>query len=157
MVSYEILFRELHDQNIEYMIVGGIAVNLHGYPRFTNDLDILLALDKDNIKKLSKIMQSLDYEPRLPVSIEVLEDEDTVKSFIEEKGMTAYSYIHKHQPQFNVDILVAESQDYANFTKEKMPASIWDIEVPVVCIDDLIAMKKIVNPPLAMTKSTCVA
>ena len=32
----------LRDHNVEYMIVGGYAVGVHGYPRFTGDLDIWL-------------------------------------------------------------------------------------------------------------------
>ena len=35
--------------NVRYLIVGGLAVNAHGYERFTNDLDLVIQLDPNNI------------------------------------------------------------------------------------------------------------
>ncbi|MDP2983793.1 MAG: hypothetical protein Q8O92_10745 [Candidatus Latescibacter sp.] len=31
----------LNDKNIQYLLIGGYAVGYHGYPRATNDMDIL--------------------------------------------------------------------------------------------------------------------
>lgn len=41
MIIYEDVFREFQKQKVKYVIVGGIAVNLHGLLRNTADLDIL--------------------------------------------------------------------------------------------------------------------
>lgn len=142
MQSYESVFRAFSESGIRYLIVGGVAVNLHGYPRFTNDIDILLALDGENLAKMATVMKELGYEQRLPVSLEELGDERQVKAWIKEKGLTAYSFIHAKEPQFNVDVLVAESMDFEKFTEQKMHAQVWGIDVPVVSIGDLIAMKQ---------------
>jgi hypothetical protein len=32
-------WRALHENNVQYILVGGYAINLHGYQRFTGDLD----------------------------------------------------------------------------------------------------------------------
>ena len=142
MQSYEPLLRAFSENHINYLIVGGVAVNLHGYPRFTNDLDILLTLDQENLKKMAELMDRMGYQQRLPVSIQELSDEQKARAFIEEKGLTAYSFIHDKYPQFNVDVLVAESIDFGKFSEHTMRAEVWGIDVPVVSIDDLIAMKK---------------
>ena len=68
-------------------------MNLHGYPRFTNDIDILLALDNENLEKMAEIMKSMGYQQRLPISIQELGDEQKARKFIEEKGLSAYSFI----------------------------------------------------------------
>ena len=46
------LFKALKDHDIDYLLIGGLAVNLHGVPRMTMDVDLLIALDADNIAKL---------------------------------------------------------------------------------------------------------
>ena len=142
MESYEPLLRAFSENHINYLIVGGVAVNLHGYPRFTNDLDILLTLDPENLDKMVTMMESMGYQQRLPIGIQELYDEQKARAFIEEKGLTAYSFIHDKYPQFNVDVLVAESIDFEKFSEHTMRAEVWNIDVPVVSIDDLIAMKK---------------
>jgi len=46
-------FVELLIKNkVEYLIVGGYAVGIHGYPRYTGDLDIWLNPTKDNAAKI---------------------------------------------------------------------------------------------------------
>lgn len=36
---------------VEYLIVGGYAVSIHGYARSTKDLDICIKISEDNRKK----------------------------------------------------------------------------------------------------------
>ena len=46
-------FIDLLNQNkVEYMVVGGYAVGLHGYPRYTGDLDIWINKTETNVDKL---------------------------------------------------------------------------------------------------------
>lgn len=40
--------QSLNDNGVRYLVVGGYAVALHGYPRYTKDLDIWIWLDRDN-------------------------------------------------------------------------------------------------------------
>lgn len=117
-------------------------MNLHGYPRFTNDIDILLALDHDNLAKMAAIMKEMGYQQRLPISIEELGDTDRVQSLMKDKGLVAYSFIHAQEPQFNIDVLVGASMEFEKFTAHTMHADVWGLDVPVVSIDDLITMKQ---------------
>lgn len=142
MADYQSLLKEFADKKLRYLIVGGVAVNLHGYPRFTNDIDILLALDHDNLATMANIMKSLGYQQRLPISIEELGDTDRVQSLMKDKGLVAYSFIHAQEPQFNIDVLIGESREFEKFTAHMMHADVWGLDVPVVSIDDLIAMKQ---------------
>jgi DNA polymerase II small subunit/DNA polymerase delta subunit B len=41
MGNFEKIFRSLNKAKVRYLVVGGVAVNIYGYPRFTGDLDIL--------------------------------------------------------------------------------------------------------------------
>lgn len=142
MADYQSLLREFAEKKLRYLIVGGVAVNLHGYPRFTNDIDILLALDQDNLTKMAAIMKERGYDQRLPISIQELGDTDKVCTLMREKGLVAYSFIHAEEPQFNIDVLIAESMEFEKFTAHTMHADVWGLDIPVVSIDDLIAMKQ---------------
>lgn len=84
MNLFEKIFRQFNKERIQYLVVGGVAVNLHGYLRFTGDLDILLLLEEKNIKKLDKLMKKLKYYPRLPVSIAELGNRKQVKKWLKE-------------------------------------------------------------------------
>jgi predicted nucleotidyltransferase len=44
--------KALNDQEVEYVLVGGMAVILHGYVRGTGDMDVWVNKTKDNYKKL---------------------------------------------------------------------------------------------------------
>ena len=47
---YEKIFRACQKRRIQYLVVGGVAVNLHGYPRATGYLDLMLAFNQTNLK-----------------------------------------------------------------------------------------------------------
>ncbi len=142
MADYQSLLRVFQEKKLRYLIVGGVAVNLHGYPRLTNDIDILLALDHDNLATMARIMENMGYQQRLPISIQELGDTDKVRTLMKDKGLVAYSFIHAKEPQFNIDVLVGESMEFEKFTAHTMHADVWGLDVPVVSIDDLIAMKQ---------------
>ena len=46
------LLKALYNSKIQYLIVGGVAVNLHGVPRATFDFDLVISTDKSNILSL---------------------------------------------------------------------------------------------------------
>jgi hypothetical protein len=62
------LLKSLYDNNIEYLIVGGVAVNLHGVPRATFDFDLVISTDKSNILALLKVLgEGIIYHPFLKI------------------------------------------------------------------------------------------
>jgi len=142
MDSYKPIFQALHDAQLKYLVVGGIAVNLHGYPRFTGDVDILLALDHDNLRKMHDLMEKMHYERRVPVDIQDLDDEAKVREWMETKNLSAYTFVNPTHPQFSIDIIVGDSLKFGEYDGRKMLVEMWDLSIPVVSIDDLIAMKR---------------
>jgi hypothetical protein len=50
--DFEDFIKALNNQNVEYILVGGMAVILHGYVRTTGDMDIWVNKTKDNYQKL---------------------------------------------------------------------------------------------------------
>jgi hypothetical protein len=59
-------WRQLDQQNVRYIMLGGFATNFHGYSRATDDMDLWLEDTLENRKKLRqaiKLHGSGDYEP----------------------------------------------------------------------------------------------
>lgn len=50
--SFEKLLARLADGGVEFIVVGGVAVTLHGYVRLTEDVDILIAHAPKNVARL---------------------------------------------------------------------------------------------------------
>lgn len=54
------LVRHLISSEVEFLVVGGVAVTVHGFPRYTGDLDIVPARDPANLKRLSLALNGLE-------------------------------------------------------------------------------------------------
>lgn len=58
-------FREfvglLDARGVEYLVIGGYAVGFHGHPRYTGDLDILVAVSPDNAEKLVEVFAAFGF------------------------------------------------------------------------------------------------
>lgn len=53
------LLRSLHEHGVEYVLVGGAAINLHGIVRATEDVNLFIRLSKENVARLRRALASL--------------------------------------------------------------------------------------------------
>ncbi len=51
----------LNDNQVRYLIVGGYAVALHGYPRYTKDIDIWVELARENAARIVKALDQFGF------------------------------------------------------------------------------------------------
>ncbi len=142
MNLFEKVFRELNKAKVKYLVVGGVAVNLYGYLRFTADLDLLVLLDENNLRKIDAVMGKMKYSERLPVSIMDLKNQKQVTKWLKEKNMKAYTFNPPKNNPLQIDIVIEESLKFAEFFKRKKIKSMSGLRIPVVSIKDIIGMKK---------------
>ena len=142
------IFRALDDAEVRYLVVGGVAVVLHGYPRFTADLDLVVELTASNASAAIAALQTLGYRPRAPVRAEDFADEDVRASWREEKGLTVFSLWSPSYPGTEVDLFVEEPFDFGEAWSRRLDAVLDDgTTVHVVGIDDLRSLKARVGRP----------
>jgi hypothetical protein len=55
----ETMFRALSGAGVDYVVIGGIAMILHGSDRLTRDLDLVFAADEANLEKLGRALVGL--------------------------------------------------------------------------------------------------
>ncbi|MFO1423793.1 MAG: hypothetical protein U1F70_09105 [Candidatus Competibacteraceae bacterium] len=51
----------LNKHNVEYLIVGGYAVGIHGYPRYTGDLDVWINATVENARKMVRVLDDFGF------------------------------------------------------------------------------------------------
>ncbi len=142
MDSYKHVFQALHDAGVNYIIVGGVAMNLLGCPRFTNDIDILLALDKANLQAMKDAMRRLGYEQRIPIALDELGDEKKAVHFVQDHNLLAYTFYSPKDPLYSIDVIVGDSLHFPQYEKHLVRKDVWGLSLPVVSIDDLIGLKR---------------
>ena len=140
-IIYEEVLKEFNKQKIKYIIVGGLAVNLLGYLRSTQDLDVLVEMTEDNLKKIVKILVRLGFSVKQPVNPMKVADYKVRKDWIENKNMKAFNF-YKHDlfPQ-EVDIIIETPVDYNEAKRTVEHIKIDKLMLPVISIKNLIKMK----------------
>jgi hypothetical protein len=131
----------LYEKKIRYLIVGGLSVNLYGVPRLTQDIDIIISTDRENILKIITVLRNQGYVPRLPVSPEDLADSDKVKDWVENRNLKAFSFYHKKDNYKVVDIVLVHPLDFEESFKNRTVKRVNDVEIYLASIDDLIKTK----------------
>ena len=59
--SVEAVLRARTDVNVRYLVVGGVAVNVHGYERLTQDLDLVIGRERRNIISGLRALEAINY------------------------------------------------------------------------------------------------
>lgn len=71
------IIQTLEESHVEYMITGSVASSLHGEPRSTHDIDVVVAIKKADVSKLTRIF----HPPRFYL------DKESIHQAIEKKDM----------------------------------------------------------------------
>ena len=138
---YEAVFRALNKARVKYLVAGGIGVVLHGFPRFTADLDLIIHLEEKNIDSFFEALSKLGYRPRLPLTKEQFADRNNRNEWKKNKNMTVFSFFHLEEPFKTVDLFVKEPIRFELMSKEAEKIKVKGIAIPVVSIKHLIRMK----------------
>lgn len=141
-LSYLEIFDGLNKHNIKYIICGGLALNLHGIPRMTYDIDLLIRLDKRNLNNFFALMDKWHFKPQVSVEITDLLDNKKLDKLKKEKNLVAISFCNFKWAISEIDVLVGTKLNYEKIVKSVVYKKIGKIKLPIVSISDLIKMKK---------------
>ena len=132
----ERVVKSLNHHRVQYALVGGYAVALHGAVRGTVDIDFVIALNQRSYRQTEKALNSIGLKSRLPVTA------DDVFNFREEyiknRNLIAWSFINHDNPLEIVDIIITE-----NVKQMKSVIKIVNgTKIKIAAIDDMIIMKR---------------
>jgi hypothetical protein len=138
---YQDVFRAFDERGVRYLVVGALAMNLHGAPRMTSDLDILADLGRENLSLLLKTLAEGGYRPQLPVDAKELLSPRTREDWKKSKGPVAFTFVHSKIQYQEVDLLLESPVPFEEADRDKTVVTVEGVRIPVVSIDHLIAMK----------------
>ena len=135
------ILRRLTAAGVDFVVIGGIAIVLLGYPRITRDLDIVFAYDDENLEALGSVLVQMEAKLRgAPEGIAFLPDQRTLHGIELLTLDTALGW-------FDVHRLPAGVPNYKALRAHAERLTLDDFSVLVASPDDLIAMKEAANRP----------
>jgi hypothetical protein len=144
----EEILEALNQAQVRYLVVGGVAVVLHGYLRTTADLDLVLQLERGNILRAMDALGKLGYQPRAPVAPESFADEEARRQWLREKQLTVFSMWSSTHPALEIDLFVEEPFDFDEAYARALCVPLERTEITLVSLDDLLVLKRRAGRPL---------
>lgn len=134
-------FRALERQNVRYLVVGGVAVNLHGAERMTSDVDLMLALDAQNLRRFFAAIEGFGFKPIIPATLEQLCDAETLDRWAREKHMLVFALRPAEDTAPTVDILVRPVVSFEDAYPRRVQIVADGVTLSVAASEDLITLK----------------
>jgi len=106
------IVQALNGEHVRYLIVGGLAVNAHGYLRYTNDVDLVLQLERANVLRGLAALARLGYRPKQPVTAAQFADAGQRESWIRDKAMLVFPLWCDQRVETPIDLFVREPFDF---------------------------------------------
>jgi predicted nucleotidyltransferase len=129
-------WKALQDNNVQYILIGGYAINFHGYHRFTDDLDIWLKDTLENRQALRKAFISCD-----------MGDYPMIEYMQFIAGWTDFRLNNNLRLDILIDMKGLEGYTFDECLQMASVADIDSVNIPFLHINQLITNKKIVNRP----------
>lgn len=136
------LFRALANHEVEYVTVGGIAIQAYGGQRLTQDLDVAIASSNENLTRLASALSNLDAR--------ILGPDGQRSKSVPSAGLLASSdqwhLITTHGP-LDVLTLPAHLGSFADMRARAHEVPLGDLSIPIAQRDDLLKMKRAAGRP----------
>lgn len=140
MLLYEIV-DSFESQNLDYALVGGYALALHGIVRATMDVDFVLTLRQSDFESAERALNKINLKSRLPVRAQ-----DIIKmrkEYIEERNLIAWSFVDYANLSRQVDILI--TKDLKKLKTQVL--SVAGRKIQVATLQEILKMKEEAGRP----------
>ncbi|UCG31332.1 MAG: hypothetical protein JSV53_05495 [candidate division WOR-3 bacterium] len=137
-MNIESILKTMEEQKVDYAVIGGVAVVLYGYVRFTKDIDFLMDFSKDNVKRFSLVLEKLGFRPGVPIDVMDMADSSKRQEWMREKNAKVITFYNPEVPLLQIDVLLTRNLADLKKTRRK----INDFEISVVDYNDLLKMKQ---------------
>lgn len=129
-------WKALQENHVQYIMIGGYAINLHGYQRFTGDIDIWLKDTLENRQKLRQAFINCD-----------MGDYPMIEHMQFIAGWTDFQLNNNLRLDIIIDMPGLEGYTFEECLSMASIADIDGILVPFLHLNQLIENKKAINRP----------
>lgn len=123
-------FLELCNKHqVKYLVIGGYAVSIHGYPRYTKDLDVCIESSEENAEKMVQVINDFGLG-----SLKLTREDFLKKNFVTQLG---------YEP-LRIDIL--NEMDGVSFSvawQNKRAVVYEGVEINFIGYNELLVLKQL--------------
>jgi hypothetical protein len=135
------ILRELVRGGVDFVLIGGIAVLMHGYPRATRDLDVVFDYGEENLEALGRVLLGLNAKLRgVEDDVDFVPDRRTLRGIELLTLETSAGWLDIHRLPRGV-------ASYSRLRRNAERISVDDFSILIASPDDLIAMKQAAGRP----------
>lgn len=124
---YETELKALNRNKIKYLVIGGLAVNLYGVHRFTQDLDLMIDLSAGQFEKFISVISPLGYSTKVPRN----------KWY----KLNAIAFANKHDEDKRIDVFLKNPLDFDRAYKRRKVFRTGKFQLSCVSLNDLLQLK----------------
>ncbi|MBM3666926.1 MAG: hypothetical protein FJW90_05510 [Actinobacteria bacterium] len=133
----------LNARDVDFLVIGGVAVIAHGYGRYTQDLDVIPLPDAGNMARLCEALADLDAvafdADKRRVSLDLSRPESlAIGNYFLDTKYGAFDLLNGQRPDL---------KRYRRLDEAAVELEVFDHRVRVISKDDLIAMKREAGRP----------
>ena len=141
------IFKALSDAGVRYLTVGGLATVLHGYPRLTSDIDLIVQLDEVNCRKALQCLVDLKFRPLAPVDPFDFAIRAKREEWIATKGLTVFSMHGTSGLPIEIDIFVREPFAFDDLWGKRIVREVNGTPIHIIDKNSLITLKQLSGRP----------
>jgi predicted nucleotidyltransferase len=132
------ILRTLAEYGVEFVVVGGVAVQAHGYLRATGDLDVMPRPQLLNLSRLAEALADLQAEAwraRRPIDV-------TDPQLLRRAPMLPLVTRFGRLDLLNIELTEGTPRSFDDLRRRALVIELGEVEVAVAGLDDLIRMKR---------------
>ena len=137
----EEMIRRLEEEEVEYVIIGGIAAVAHGDSGFTADLDLTPKIGRENFTRLARSLRALGAEIRLDDATSI--PFDCSAEFFEQLGPEGVANLTTRHGDMDVTLRPDGTEGYEDLARRRRIArTLNGYRMPVAGLEDVIRSKE---------------
>jgi predicted nucleotidyltransferase len=137
------ILKALASAGLEFVVVGGIAVQAHGYLRGTGDVDLVPRPTLLNLSRLAEALADLEAEVLRATSPVNLGD----PRLLQRAPLVPLLTRSGRLDLINIEHLAGAPSSYDELRRRALVVELDGIEIPVAGLDDLVRMKRAAGRP----------
>lgn len=141
MALFEPVLAQLNRAGVRYVVVGGVAVVLHGHARLTADLDLAIDLTLGHPAQAVQALLEMGLVPLLPVDPSDFADATTRRQWIQERNLKVFTLYDPADPLRQVDLFAENPIPFEELWQRAVEVELGGSSFRIASIVDLVAMK----------------
>ncbi len=131
----------LAEHRVDFVLIGGLAVQTHGHMRTTADIDIMPAPERENLALLAQTLRALGARVLNPSAVGLEIDAATLPR------AALWQLVTRHGA-LDIVLEAPGAPPYGELRERALEIDLDGVTIPVASLDDLLAMKRAAGRPI---------